>query len=204
MSQRSPGRGEPAPPPLDGSPSVRPPPNRSATVLRSADQVRVPAYAASTPRAQATISDAVLAQLGVTRTRTLTADEARALVKVPSDLSLVMPEVVALLGAEPGLFSTGTVTPELVSQSLSRVEFLAPRAAAAKEVSDMLDDQLAVASSDLGDLAFRIRRRVYAHADEDPGILARWEKVLRYLDRLVPGPKNAHKKDEPADPKPTP
>lgn len=204
MPQRTPGRGEPAKAPPDGTPSVRPPAHGSATVLRSADHVRVPTYAASAPRTQAEISTEVLAQLGVTRTRTLTTEEARALVKVPSDLSLMMPQVIALLSNEPGLFSTGTVTPELVAQSLARVEFLAPRAAAAKEISAMLDDQLAVASGDLGDLAFRIRRRVYSQSEEDPSILVRWEKVLRYLDRLVPGPKNAHKKDDAPDPKPVP
>ncbi len=202
MNPKSPGRGEPAKEPIDGTPSVRPPPLGSATVLRSADHVRVPQYPTqSVAQPQAIISEDVLRQLGVARTRTLTADEARALVKVPSDLSLVMPELITLLRQEPGLFSTGTVTPELIEQTLSRVEFLAPRAAAASEVSKMLDDQLSVASSDLGDLAFRVRRRVYSQSDEDPSILDRWEKVLRYLDRLVPGPKNPHKKEDPPAPK---
>ena len=180
---------------------MRPPSNATATVLRSADQVRVPQYASNAAQTQAAIIAALLHQVGVSSSRTLTAEEARALVKVPSDLSLVIPELVSLLRNEPGLFSAGTVTPEIVEQALAKVEYLAPRAAAAEQVSKMIDDQLAVASSDLGDLAFRVRKRVYNQSDEDPTIVARWEKVLRYLDRLVPGPKNASKKEEPAPPK---
>ena len=201
MTQRNPGRSEPAKVPIDGSPSVRPPPNGATTVLRSADHVRVPQYVPSEAQTQASISEDVLRQLGVSRTRALSTEEARALVKVPTDLSLVVPELIALLRQEKGLFSTGTVTPELVEQSLARVEFLSPRVAAMKDITAMLEDQLAVASGDLGDLAFRVRRRVYSQADEDPNIVVRWEKVLRYLDRLVPGPRSPHKKDDPAPPK---
>ncbi|MEI7891566.1 MAG: hypothetical protein WCI05_00660 [Myxococcales bacterium] len=156
--------------------------------VRSGDFPVPPFYRKGGAEAAALTADDVLRAAGIEPLRSLEATEVHALLKTDENFtSFIADDILEIYRGDAAELGIKGLSPDLLEKLYERMMYLLPRAQALEAASARAQHQKLTAISDLLDALLKIRRRVISHGEDDPELLARWDRVLTYFQQRYPG-----------------